>query len=137
MPLYETVFISRQDLSPAQNEALTEQFTQVVNDNGGKIAKTESWGLRNMAYKIRKNKKGHYTLFQMDAPAAAMQEMERQMRLNEDILRYLTIKIDEIEEGQSAILRQKERDDTDRSTSDRYRGEGQDFEPSFDQSIEA
>ena len=137
MPLYETVFITRQDLSPAQNETLIQNFTQIVSDNGGQIVKTENWGLRKLMYKIRKNNKGHYTLFQMDAPAAALHEMERQMRLNEDVLRQLTIKIDEIEEGQSAILRQKERDDNDRSMSDRYRGEQQDFEPAFDQTAEA
>lgn len=125
MPLYETVFIARQDLSSAQTDQLTQGFSQIINDNGGRIAKTENWGLRNLAYKIRKNKKGHYTMFQLDAPPAAMQEMERQMRLSEDILRYMTIKIDELEEGQSIMLRQKDRDESergDRSMSDRYRG---------------
>lgn len=105
MPLYETVFITRQDLSVGQNEDLAKTMQQFVQDNGGKIANTEFWGVRQMAYKIKKNKKGHYTLFHIDGPSAAKDELERNLRLNEDVLRFMTVKIDTLPEGQSALLR--------------------------------
>ena len=121
MPFYESVFIARQDISASQAEALTENFSQVIADNGGNVVDTESWGLRSLAYRIKKNRKGHYVMLNIDAPAAALHEMERQMRINEDVLRYMTIRVDELEEGPSAMLRNKDRDDRPRR-SDRDRG---------------
>jgi small subunit ribosomal protein S6 len=108
MPLYETVIIARQDLATAQVDELTQQLQTTVGSLGGKTAKTEGWGLRNLAYRIQKNRKGHYVLFHFDAPPQAIHELERTMRINEDVLRYLTIKVDEFEEGPSAILRQRD-----------------------------
>jgi small subunit ribosomal protein S6 len=105
MPLYETVFITRQDLSTGQNEDLAKQMQQIVQDNGGKIANTEFWGLRQMAYKINKNKKGHYTLFHIDGPSVSKDELERNLRISEDVIRFMTVKIDTLPEGQSALLR--------------------------------
>ena len=104
MPFYETVFIARQELTPAQVEALTEKFSQVLKDGGGKIHKTESWGLRTLAFRINKNRKGHYVLIESDAPAPAVHEMERTMRINEDILRYMTIAEDELSKGPSVMM---------------------------------
>jgi small subunit ribosomal protein S6 len=105
MPLYETVFITRQDLSTGQNEELANTMKQFVTEAGGKIANTEFWGLRQMAYKINKNKKGHYTLFHIDGPAGSKDELERNLRINEDVLRFMTVKIEKLPEGQSALLR--------------------------------
>ena len=107
MPLYETVFITRQDLSIGQNEELATTMKQFVQDNGGTIANTEFWGVRQMAYKINKNKKGHYTLFHIDGPSAAKDELERNLRINEDVLRFMTVKIDKLPEGPSALLRKE------------------------------
>jgi small subunit ribosomal protein S6 len=109
MPLYETVFIARQDLTPGQNEELTKQMTLFVTDNGGKILNTEFWGLRQMAYRIKKNRKGHYVMLQMDAPATAKDELERNLRLHEDVLRFMTLKMEQVSEGPSPMLR-KERE---------------------------
>ncbi len=114
MPCYESVFIARQDISASQAEGLTENFSQIITDNGGNVVDTESWGLRSIAYRIKKNRKGHYVLMNIDAPAPAVHEMERQMRIHEDVLRYMTIRVDEIEEGPSAMLRNKDRDDRPR-----------------------
>lgn len=114
MPLYETVFIARQDVTAKQVEDYAKAFSKIVNDNGGETKRTESWGLRNLAYKIKKNKKGHYTLFHFDAPPAAIAEMERNIRLNEDVLRYQTVRIEKLPEAQSAILRQSEDGDDER-----------------------
>ncbi len=112
MPLYEHVFIARQDISSAQVDGLTESFSAIVDKLGGKVEKTEYWGLRTLAYRIKKNRKGHYVLFNLDAPAEAVLELERNLRLNEDILRYLTIRVEELEEGPSAIMRSRaDRDD--------------------------
>lgn len=108
MALYETVFIARQDVSAKQVEDYTKAFAKIVNDNGGEVKKTESWGLRTLAYKIKKNKKGHYTLIHSDAPASAITELERNMRLNEDVLRFMTVTIDKLPEGPSAILKADE-----------------------------
>lgn len=107
MPLYETVFITRQDLSTGQNEDLAKQMQTIVQDNGGKIANTEFWGLRQMAYKINKNKKGHYTLFHIDGPSVSKDELERNLRISEDVLRFMTVKIEELPEGPSALLRKQ------------------------------
>ena len=112
MPLYECVFIARQDISSNQVEGLVGQFTGSIEENGGQVAKSEMWGLRTLAYKINKNRKGHYALLNLDAPAAAIHEMERNMRLNEDVIRYLTIRVDELEEGPSIVMQSKHsRDD--------------------------
>lgn len=99
MPLYETVFIARQDISAKQVEDYAKSFSKIVNDNGGDTKRTEAWGLRNLAYKIKKNKKGHYTLLHFDAPAAAIAKMERNIRLNEDVLRFMTVRIEKLPEG--------------------------------------
>ena len=109
MALYEHVFIARQDLSNAQAEGLVEHFSQVIADNGGKVAGTEYWGLRTLAYKINKNRKGHYGYMRSDAPSAAVKEMERLMGLHEDVMRVLTIKVDAHEEGPS--IQMQKRDD--------------------------
>ncbi len=109
MALYEHIFIARQDLSNSQVEGLTTEFSKIITDNGGTIAKTEPWGLRTMAYEIKKNKKGHYVLLQIDAPSDAVKEMERIMKLNSDVLRHLTLKVDAFDAEPSALL--KDRDD--------------------------
>ena len=112
MALYEHVFIARQDLSNAQAEGLIEHFGQVLTDNGGSMVEFEYWGLKTMAYKINKNRKGHYAYVRSDAPAEAVQEMERLMRLHDDVMRCLTIKVDKHEEGPSAVVQSKnQRDD--------------------------
>ena len=112
MALYEHVFIARQDLSNAQAEGLIEHFGQVLADNGGSVVGSEYWGLKTMAYKINKNRKGHYAFLKSDAPAPAVHEMERLMRLHDDIMRVLTISVDEHEEGPSAVVQSKnQRDD--------------------------
>ncbi|MDF1685560.1 MAG: small subunit ribosomal protein S6 [Parvibaculaceae bacterium] len=107
MSLYEHIFIARQDISAQQVETLVEQFSAVITDAEGKITKNEYWGLRNLAYKVKKNRKGHYGLLNIDAPHAAVAEMERLMSLNEDILRFMTIRVDELEEGPSAVMQNK------------------------------
>jgi len=114
LALYENVLIARQDLSTTQVEGIVENLEKVITDNGGSIEKKEFWGLRSLAYKIKKNRKGHYVLMNIDAPAPAVHEMERLMRINEDILRYQTIRVDELEEGPSVILQNKDRDDRPR-----------------------
>jgi small subunit ribosomal protein S6 len=113
MPFYENVFIARQDISATQAEALTEQFATLIVEQGGKVTKKEQWGLRNIAYRINKNRKGHYVLMNIEATGPAITEMERQMRINEDILRYLTVRVDALEEGPSAMLQVRSRDDRD------------------------
>ena len=107
MALYEHVIIARQDISSAQVEALTAEFSKIIEDNGGTVAKNEYWGLKSLAYKIKKNRKGHYVLLNLDAPHAAVFEMERLERLNEDILRTMTIRVDELEDGESVVVRQR------------------------------
>lgn len=122
MPLYEHVFLARQDLAQAQVDALAENATKIVEDNGGKVMKTETWGLRSLAYRIAKNRKAHYVMLDLDAPAQAVAELERQSNINEDVIRFLTLKVDEHEKGPSAMMRRGEKE---RSRSDR--GEGRDF----------
>ncbi len=112
MPLYEHVFISRQDLSIAQAEGLIEHFGTVLADNGGTIVESEYWGVKTMAYKINKNRKGHYAFLKTEAPAPAVQEMERLMRLHDDVMRVMTIKVDEHEDGPS--IQMQKRDDRER-----------------------
>ena len=115
MSLYENVFIARQDISGAQVDALADTFTQLVADNGGEVKKREYWGLRNLSYRMRKNRKGHYVLFNIDGPPAAIAELERTMRINEDVIRYLTIRVKELDEGPSVIMQSRgSRDDRQR-----------------------
>ncbi|MCD8496955.1 MAG: 30S ribosomal protein S6 [Alphaproteobacteria bacterium] len=104
MAFYETVFISRQDLGDAQVKELTEMASKIIKDQGGKILKTEQWGLKNLAYKINKSRKGHYTLIESDAPGAAIIELERILRLNEDVMRYMTIRLEEATKGPSIMM---------------------------------
>ncbi|MFN7224364.1 MAG: 30S ribosomal protein S6 [Paracoccaceae bacterium] len=114
MPLYEHVFIARQDLSNTQAEGLVEHFTAVLSDNGGKVVESEYWGVKTMAYKINKNRKGHYAFLKSDAPPAAVQEMERLMRLHDDVMRVLTIKVDAHGEGPSVQMQKRDDRDGDR-----------------------
>ncbi len=111
MPFYETVFIARQDLTDGQVKALTEHFSKIITDGKGKIHKTEFWGLRSFAYKINKARKGHYVLLELDTEPSALLEMERQMRLHEDVVRYLTIREEELSDGPSVIMDKSGRDD--------------------------
>ncbi len=114
MPLYEHVYLARQDLGPQQVEELTTQLSGVIAQMGGKVTKTEYWGMKSLNYRIRKNRKAHMTLLNIDAPAAALNEIERQERLNEDVLRYLTIRVEAHEDGPSAMMRKSDRDDRER-----------------------
>ncbi len=108
MPLYEHVMIARQDLSSTQAESLIEHFGTVLADNGGKLVENEYWGVKTMAYKINKNRKGHYAFLRTDAPAPAVQEMERLMRLHDDVMRVLTIKVDAHQEGPSVQMQKRD-----------------------------
>ena len=101
MPYYETVFIGRQEISSQQVDAIADTFSDIVKEGGGEVTKRENWGLKALAYRIKKSRKAHYTLFNIDAPATTVHEMERQMRLHEDVLRYLTIRLDELDENPS------------------------------------
>ena|SRR5690606_6367878 len=111
MALYEHIFLARQDVSPQQVEELTNAFTDLITQGGGKVTKNEYWGLKSLSYRIKKNRKAHYTLLNIDSPHAAVAEMERQMGINEDILRFMTIRVDELEEGPSAMMQKRDRDD--------------------------
>jgi len=114
MALYEHVFLARQDVSSQQADTLVEQYKGVIETNGGKVGRVENWGLKSLTYRMNKNRKAHYILMDIDAPAAAVKEMERQMRINEDILRYLTIRVEAHEEGPSAMMQKRDRDDRPR-----------------------
>jgi len=118
MPLYESVFIARQDIATTQVDTLGEQFTKIIEGLEGKVTKREYWGLRNLAFRIKKNRKGHYVLLNVDATAAAVNEMERNMRINEDVLRYLTVKVEEHDPNQSPILQRDRERDRDRDGRD-------------------
>jgi small subunit ribosomal protein S6 len=109
MALYEHVFLARQDLAQAQVDALAETATKIVEENEGKVTKVETWGLRSLAYKIAKNRKAHYVMLNIDAPAGVVAELERQTQINEDIIRYMTVKVDELETGPSVMMRKQER----------------------------
>jgi small subunit ribosomal protein S6 len=140
MAFYEHIFLVRQDASNTQVEALTQQFKTVIEERGGKVTKTEYWGVKPLTYRMKKNRKAHYTLLNIDAPSAALDEVERQQSINEDVLRFLTVRVDELEEGPSAMMRKADRDrerderrgerrfgrdDDDRGDrGDRDRGEG-------------
>ena len=138
MPLYENVFIARQDVSSQQVETMTEEFTTLVTENGGTVAKTEYWGVRGLTYRIKKNRKGHYVLLNLDAPSDAVQELERQMRLHEDVIRYMSVRVEELEEGPSAMMQSRGgsrggrggrdggRDRDDRPREDRPRADNDD-----------
>ena len=112
MPLYEHVFLARQDLAQAQVDALAENATKIIADNGGKVVKTETWGLRGLAYRIAKNRKAHYVMLDIDAPAPAMAELERQTGINEDVIRFMTIRVEDHEKGPSAMMRKQDRERT-------------------------
>jgi small subunit ribosomal protein S6 len=111
MALYESVFVARQDLSKQDITRLAETFTKIVTDHGGKVVKNEYWGLRSLAYPINKNKKGHYTLLGLDAPAEALNELTRNLGITEEVIRHMTVRVDAIEEGPSAIIRGRGDDD--------------------------
>jgi len=113
MPFYELTYIARQDVSQPDVEKLTENFSEIIKENKGKVKSTEYWGLRTLAYKIKKNRKGHYTMLNIDAPAEAISEVERRMRIHDDVLRYMTIKVEKLSEEPSPMMRD------DRSTSRR------------------
>ena len=129
MAFYENVFIVRQDVSNEQVEGLTTRFTEILESGGGKVEKTEFWGLRTMAYKIKKNRKGHYVMLNLDSPAPAVKEMERNMQLSEDVIRHMTLRVDELEEEPSAVM--KFRGERTRSYGDRS-----DSKPSASASID-
>ena len=118
MPLYEHVFLARQDLAQAQVDALAQTATDIIEANGGRVVRTETWGLRNIAYRIQKNRKAHYVALDFEAPAQVVAELERQTQINEDVIRYMTIRVDAHEQGPSAMMRRNERD--------RERGRGRD-----------
>lgn len=110
MALYEHVFLARQDLAQAQVDALAETATKIVEDNNGKVVKTETWGLRSLAYRIAKNRKAHYVLLEIDGPPGVVAELERQTQINEDVIRYMTIKVDGLEEGPTVMMRKGDRE---------------------------
>ena len=114
MALYEHVFLARQDVSAQQVDGLVETYKGVLESNGGKVGRVENWGLKSLTYRIKKNRKAHYVLMDIDAPAAAVQEMERQMRISEDVLRYMTVSVEAHEEGPSAMMQKRDRDDRPR-----------------------
>jgi small subunit ribosomal protein S6 len=111
MPMYEHVYLARPDLSPQQVDELTAKITGVITEGGGKVTKSEYWGLKSLSYRMNKNRKAHMTLLNVEAPSAALTEVERQERINEDVLRYLTIRVEGLEEGPSAMMRKSDRDD--------------------------
>jgi small subunit ribosomal protein S6 len=124
MPLYEHVFLTRQDASNTQVDQLTEQFKSVIAGLGGKVGKTEYWGVKSLTSRIKKNRKAHFTLMNIEAPPAAISEMERQESINEDVIRFMTIRVDELEEGPSAMMKTGRRDDRDRGGRGFGRGRG-------------
>jgi small subunit ribosomal protein S6 len=123
MALYEHVYLVRQDLTQQQVEAMTEGFKKVITEGGGKVGKVEYWGVKSLAYRLKKNRKAHFTLINLDTPSAPVKEMERQMGLNEDILRFMTIRVDALEDGPSAMMRKREDSDRDERGERRPRGD--------------
>jgi small subunit ribosomal protein S6 len=119
MALYEHVFLARQDLAQAQVDQLAETATKIIEDNQGKVVKTETWGLRNLAYRVKKNRKAHYVMLDIDAPAGAVAELERQTAINEDVIRYMTVRVDEHEQGPSVMMRKGDREGRRRERGDR------------------
>src|SRR4030042_374792 len=123
MPLYEHVFLARQDISAQQVDALLQSFRSILEERGGTVGKTEYWGLRSLAYRIKKNRKAHYALMNIDAPHEAVNELERQMRLSTDVIRFLTVRVDEHDAAPSAMMRRSDRDERDGGRGDRDRGD--------------
>lgn len=121
MALYEHIFLARQDLSGAQVDELIQNYKSLLEENGGSVGRIENWGLKSLTYRIKKNRKAHYAILNIEAPGAAIHEMERQMRINEDILRYMTVSVEEHEEGPSVMMQKRDRDD--RGRGDRNRGD--------------
>ena len=124
MPLYEHVFLARQDVTAQQVETMVETYKGVIEANGGKVEKIEMWGVKSLAYRIKKNRKAHFTLLNIDAPPAALTEMERQMQISEDVLRFMTVRVEELESEPSAMMQKRDRDDR----KDRERGRRRDDE---------
>jgi small subunit ribosomal protein S6 len=120
MALYEHVFLARQDLSQAQVDALAATATEIVEAGQGKVTKTESWGLKNLAYKIKRNRKAHFVMLNIDAPAGVVAELERQTGINEDVIRWMTVKVEEHEEGPSVMMRKNDRERTKRREREEY-----------------
>ncbi|MBC6416814.1 MAG: 30S ribosomal protein S6 [Rhodospirillales bacterium] len=133
MPFYECVIIARQDMSAQQAEDLTDKLVALVSENGGEVAKKEYWGLRNLSYRIKKNRKGHYILLNLDAPPVCLAEVERNMRFDENILRYLTVKVKALDPNPSAILQRRDRDDRRGGRGDR--GDRRDRPPPREQGV--
>ena len=123
MALYEHVFLARQDLAQAQVDALAEAATKIVQDHNGKVIKTETWGLRSLAYRVAKNRKAHYVMLEIDAPGDTVAELERQTQINEDVIRYMTVKVDELEQGPTVMMRKQERDRERRGEREGGRGD--------------
>lgn len=123
MALYEHIFMARPDVSAQQVETMTETYKAVIEANGGSVTKVEYWGIKPLAYRIKKTRKAHYALFNLDTPAAAITEMERQMRINEDIMRFITVRVEELEEAPSAMLQRRDRDDRPPRRRDREDGD--------------
>ncbi len=111
MPYYEHVLIARPDISPQQVDALIEDIIKTLGEQGGKVTKNEYWGLRNLSYRVNKNRKGHYCLLNIDAPAPAVHELERRARINEDVMRYLTVRVEKLDEEPSPVLARRDRDE--------------------------
>lgn len=132
MALYEHVFLARQDLAQAQVDALAETATKIVEEGKGRVVKTESWGLRGLAYRISKNRKAHYVMLEIDAPTGVIAELERQTGINEDIIRYMTVRVDGHEAGPSAMMRRNERSERDRGGRGGDRGDRGDRGPRQD-----
>jgi small subunit ribosomal protein S6 len=120
MPLYEHVFLARQDLSQAQVDALAATATEIVEAHQGKVTKTETWGLKNLAYKIKRNRKAHYVMLNIEAPAGTVAELERQTAINEDVVRWLTVRVDEHEAGPSVMMRKQDRERAKRREREEY-----------------
>ncbi len=110
MALYEHVFLARQDLAQAQVDSLAEEATKIIEANEAKVVKTETWGLKSLAYPIQKNRKAHFVMLHIDGPGTVVAELERQTRINEDVIRYITVRVDELEEGPSVMMRKSDRD---------------------------
>jgi small subunit ribosomal protein S6 len=125
MPLYEHIFMARQDVTSQQVETMIDTYKGVIEQNGGRLEKIEMWGVKSLAYRIKKNRKAHFTMFNLDAPPNAVAEMERQMRINEDILRFMTIKVEELETEPSVMMQKRDRDERkDRERRERDGGGG-------------
>ena len=135
MPLYEHIFMARQDVTPQQVEAMVDQYKGVIEQNGGSVDKTEMWGVKSLAYRIKKNRKAPFTMFNLNAPAPAVAEMERQMRINEDILRFMTIKVEELETEPSVMMQKRDRDE--RKDRERRERDGGSFDGAASEGEEA